>query len=1043
MINKLSLIEKLAQYTSLDKERPQNRYDDDYYNPKQQVLPFDVDTKDDMQRSQRELRHKQKEEKKEEQEQEPAIPKLNYPQLTEEQVRYRNLSQEDLERLKKRDEEEQIDRQKYWYGRQEDKSTPSNQPIYDLDKTLLPEDAKSQLLLRYNKFREIAAKFYECYKEANDMVENYTGLDYDKTYVELVKEFPKFLLDLIKKQIGTLFGLVPEGRRSWNHHERSRRILRFIENGVNIFNTTPETFKDKMRELSVIVKDMEVVMEAYAKRKKVLAKLPQILDDASKEFLSKRKNIDFLKWVEEYYPNDKKEFVESSIGSVLNGYSYRNSQVDFVSINDLTKIKSYKSIFEKAKGTSSEFLHKGIQYKVRNNIEKGIVEECKYRTTNKINNLFNIADTTTSENTRDLYVYCNKILKLDLKSIIAFSQSLFNSYYKDNPAYADQEEDIKNQMIEKRKASFVNLFIENLKTSLKTSVSSYKLSNDFDIFAKNLINKYTENNVFQHKEFSKLNEKDLDVYINEYIRSIVVNSLPNYSPSTSYYNSPNKDIVPRDFPKMEALGDIIKQTGKFTVDGVMTYIQNAAPFIPRDLVLHLARFLFKGASTDAEKMITFTKEIKALSEPNSVFAMKALLGILEKSGKLNPNSFVSAFVDHFKALNEMCVKFRRDLGKLGEKHIKAIIPIAIRSAATIGQDVKNLSQFIDFAHNEADDLTSKDLLVIFSNVNFHAFAKIGIVKKLISVYSEIRSDGGPSGIKRKYGRIITELIKNDYISKNFYNNLDIVWKFFSSNQIITPASDMFRQLFDAASSAETDLEIIEMGDTFKVLLKDYEKKDERLFNLNLPIGNRLRFSVLKDKDPRTLRIGIETNCCQRIGGAGESSAKDSFVNPLAGVVILEWKNDDGEWILLTQSYFHYVPADNSYILDNVEENDANVKISKVNIEAAYSYLANYVKSKFDVKYFLAGRGYSDIDNDEFDTYIIESGEDPRSFSPKALGYRSKVYTDFSPYGSVDLLKPKFDLSQHMEVLTGKSKEDVKQAFRRNIRKIILGIPAFA
>lgn len=240
---------------------------------------------------------------------------------------------------------------------------------------------------------------------------------------------------------------------------------------------------------------------------------------------------------------------------------------------------------------------------------------------------------------------------------------------------------------------------------------------------------------------------------------------------------------------------------------------------------------------------------------------------------------------------------------------------------------------------------------------------------------------------------------------------------------------------------ETDLETLENANVIKEFLADYKPKNKQLFKLDLQIFDNLRFRVLKDKDPRMLRVGIETNCCQRIGGYGEVAARDSFINPLAGVLILEYKNPEGQWKLLSQSYFYYVPEDNSYILDNVEENALNVRNSRVDLDKAYAYLAQNAKNKLKVKYFLSGKGYSKIDKEgnKFKTYKID-GQDPRYFDKRVLTpSKRNFYTDFNEKSSIDLLSPKFDTTALKDEIIPQQTEQLKQSFIRQLRRIILGV----
>jgi hypothetical protein len=158
----------------------------------------------------------------------------------------------------------------------------------------------------------------------------------------------------------------------------------------------------------------------------------------------------------------------------------------------------------------------------------------------------------------------------------------------------------------------------------------------------------------------------------------------------------------------------------------------------------------------------------------------------------------------------------------------------------------------------------------------------------------------------------------------------------------------------------------------------------------MKITPKLRFEVLKDQDPRHFTVGKDTQCCQRVGGAGEEAAIDSFINPLAGVVILYY-NDK----VAAQSYFHYVPHDDGIILDNIEINK-NSGIDQNDLDIIYAHIANVLKQQKGFKYVLCGKGYNKINNDKFETTSLEN--DPRYFAVE------DYYTDFEPNDALDLTK---------------------------------------
>lgn len=335
----------------------------------------------------------------------------------------------------------------------------------------------------------------------------------------------------------------------------------------------------------------------------------------------------------------------------------------------------------------------------------------------------------------------------------------------------------------------------------------------------------------------------------------------------------------------------------------------------------------------------------------------------------------------------------------------------------LARELEKLLKITKIIHNEGSNLPLEVTIKLFQNVNSSMIGKIAGIKKLYKAIVNIVNLGGPQGVKKAYGPLITDLIKSKLIGKDIYKNMQFLLDFFNSNQAVNPSNPNFSEFFRITNEIETDLDAIKMADTYKAFLKDYEPKNPDLFKLDYKINNRLRFRTLKDKDPRHLRVGIETDCCQRIGGVGESAAIDSFINPLAGVLILEWLDEEGGWKLLTQSYFHYVPADNGYILDNVEGNDKNIKSALsdekqwdggksyfITLPLIYAWYANKMKKKLKLNYFLAGKGYTELNPNQFTT--DNRKDDNRDFSDKLT---RAPYSDYDEENSTDLTKPIFKL----------------------------------
>jgi hypothetical protein len=174
-----------------------------------------------------------------------------------------------------------------------------------------------------------------------------------------------------------------------------------------------------------------------------------------------------------------------------------------------------------------------------------------------------------------------------------------------------------------------------------------------------------------------------------------------------------------------------------------------------------------------------------------------------------------------------------------------------------------------------------------------------------------------------------------------------------------------------------------------------QPKIEMIKKLNVSFDN-IRFRTLEAGDKQALIIGSQTDCCQRIGGAGEASAIDSYINPQAGVLVCEWKNNNA-WEILAQSYYHYIDVapKKGYILDNVEINEPVVKRSGINLNELYYKLATWAKNNLKINVFECGTGYNKLNNSAFG--VNKWNEDPRHFE------HDEQYSDWDNDKSLNLL----------------------------------------
>ena len=260
-----------------------------------------------------------------------------------------------------------------------------------------------------------------------------------------------------------------------------------------------------------------------------------------------------------------------------------------------------------------------------------------------------------------------------------------------------------------------------------------------------------------------------------------------------------------------------------------------------------------------------------------------------------------------------------------------------------------------------------------------------------------------------------ELVQKTYIDlNNFINNVKsiqtVLDKFVNNKPL-----EISNEIKNTIRFLLSDIAKIEKFDVIQRYVVNALPKDKKIYDLSTKLTDNIEFKVLEFLDPYTFQVCIDTNCCQRFPGIGESAAVDSFVNPLAGILTLYF-NDD----LISQSYFHYVPQDNGIILDNVEISEKNMtkyRITKIILSKIYADYAQQIKNKLNLNYVKCGMDFNKINNDLFKQLgrFNKENPDPRHFEveqQQLTGSEGQIlfkYTDCKP-GLIDLLQPNKQLN---------------------------------
>lgn len=837
----------------------------------------------------------------------------------------------------------------------------------------LPEKYKNEFLQKYNALKIKLSQFKEIYDYGNELLSK-KPINYieNLSLIELIKNLPEILyFKLIEhqhKKIGNTYDEI---------------LYKFLNSKINLFKSdvaeyyNSTYFSDAINDLNNINEVLDRYLNKYdivpQRAEKLRKKLQEFVDN----FLSDKSNLQKLHNLNKFKTpldvlNDIIKFPEWEL-NIIYLPSY------------LTKLfKSYSDRF------TNRYIGQ-ISTHVKDNLHRDFIKILNDKIDFYKDIVFNIREDATvlinsnpPPSPSDFEIFFNnKIKPILLKNNVNIeSYFIFNNLDEKERQNIIESFLMKLTRLNSRFTNHENLMYETI-TKIKNNYLNLKFE---QIVNKDLLNEFDQ--ILKKELVNKILLKFPDDPIEKDLHANIFKALPN-----------NNTLI------------AVLQFGDFSFKNIAAAIENnlKCNLSPKEMA-NLVKMAIKDIGLMNNLIIPGDEKFilyKVLEKINK----KDVNNIVKYFYKNNDDNYTSDINDLYRDIDRYNNNGSKKI--ISDKELINIFIKIIRAPETIKTDLSNLREVIKIAHDSASEITPDQIITICQNKNFNLILKLDAVKKLYSLYISIMVNGGINNIQKKYKNSISALKSKKIISHYFIDNLKKIILLFESNQKFNPEIKNFDKLMALCNQVDSDFTILKSAEAYQELYEKAENKIPEIFLLDYSINPRLRFRVLKDKDPRHLKIGVETNCCQRVGdnAAGETAARDSFINKEAGVLILEWLNDNKIWVILSQSYFHYVPRHNSYILDNVESNSKNINLSGIKLEEVYAYYASQISNKLNVQYFLAGKGYSKLEIDKFNSKSLRN--DPRTFNPNSLTKERRThYTDFKPKSSIDLTRPKFKIKSN-------------------------------
>lgn len=824
----------------------------------------------------------------------------------------------------------------------------------------------------YNSFRRYYAKFYDAYLDSLRLMDSVSSPEIYWREIEgkgMKEAFPKivdFLISSITHGIGKSFIKT----KIWN-----AEVLR------------PEKKLD-VGKLGRVRDEMQRCMKIYENGQKVLQYLDKRVRKDMDNYLSDpeaTKKLEFL----DKYPKETRRIFDSirrmgyELEYVRNGTYVMNAVEALKTIKDfINRVTTpLKKNIEQAPGNvahiatenfktlvddKTRIIMDGIFDKLKNlddNISNPYLTPDNAEVINKINNAYN-------------EIVSAMIPHLDLKP---FERMISNKRFSKDPITKDGG-----------LLAFKYAVIENYREAFDINRGYHH--NKLQDLHRNYNDQI--NKLVQQKNVSqKVLDKSLEVFSDKLALDEVKFVLNRIFTSLNTYDTYIDDILTKEGIKGAAYSahNYVGEFGDFSPQALFKKFRDekSFSFIPPNVINK-----FLQIALDEENYSELGNYLTN-SRAKKIFILSAKA--LEKLNKLTPENLYNTVKNSYKFFRDTIDALETVLPSPTD--VPEILLKGIKSYDTLTRDLEATETIANTVHNYANKMPKGQFLKLLENKNAQHLGSRDITKKLYEAVVKILSFGSFEAFKKTNAENIKLAEEKDLIKKGFIKRAEFIVKLFNSNKEINPSHPEFAKLKEIILQTKSEIATVLQFEKFKeqyAKAKDV-KKNDMLFKLDFQVSDNLRFRVLRDLDPQHFSVGNETDCCQSPGGAGEQAMIDSFINPLAGVVILEYKEDEG-WQTVAQSYFHYVPRDRSYILDNIEV-APKYKNSSLNIEAIYAYWAQKMKEQNpDIKYFQAGKRYSDVDTNKFKSQVLK--HDPRSFST------DRPYTDWkADEGNINLLKP--------------------------------------